>query len=82
MSTPVTVQPFSQQQLDAIVHQALASSLPDGHTNAIVGMVDEHGAQVVAGFHFGESDRWEFQGAFRHDWSGANEAGAKLICSW
>ena len=74
---------FSPGQLRNIVDETLKQAdIPQGHKNAIVGTVDVDGAQVVAGFKLGANDRWQFQGAFRHDWSGANTAAASVVASW
>jgi hypothetical protein len=68
---------FSQEQLTKLV----ADTLPPpsaGHTIAVVGTVDQHGAQVVAGF-TSDNQRWRFNGAFRHDWNGDNTVGAQVM---
>lgn len=82
MATTPAVTIFSPQQLQQIVSQTIPQNLPDGHKNAIVGTVDQDGAQVVAGFKLGQNDHWEVTGAFRHQWSGENEVGASIIASW
>jgi hypothetical protein len=78
MSTTV----FSQDQLNAIVKETIPSNLPDGHAHAIVGTVDQDGAQVVAGFTLGANQEWQVDGVFRHTWSGDNAVGAQVIYSW
>lgn len=72
---------FSPAQLKSIVETTLAV-VPDGHTNAIVGGLDQHGAQVVASFKLGADDRWVASGVARHDWTGNNTVGASLVYSW
>jgi len=73
---------FGPDQLDAMV-KTIPSDLPDGHTNAIVGGVDQNGVQVVAGFKKDVgSSTWQAQGAFEHTWAGDNQVGARLIVSW
>lgn len=71
---------FSPTQLNAIVAKALPE-VPDGHTNAIVGTVDNTGAQVLVSFKSQDS-RWKATGVARHDWTGENEVGASLVYSW
>lgn len=65
---------------------SLLSAMPDvpaGHTNAIVGGVDEHGAQVLAAMKLGEDDRWIINAAARYDWSTQTTAvGGSVIYSW
>lgn len=72
---------FSKEQLAAIVKTA-ALDVPDGHKNAIVGGVDESGAQVIVSVKLDTQNRWTAQGAIRHDWTGKNFAGGELIYSW
>lgn len=72
---------FSPEQLNAIVKQTLPQ-VPDNHTNAIVGTVDQHGVQAVAVFKLGAYDRWMATGAIRHNWDGENDIGGSLIYSW
>lgn len=74
---------FTQQQLDQIVSETIPAATDATHHNAIVGTVDATGAQVVASFTRDEgSAEWEIQAVARHDWSGDNEAGAKVILKW
>lgn len=75
---PLTI--FSPDQLNALV--AALPQLPDGHKNAIVGTVDLTGAKVVAGFSLGPDNKLKFSGAFEHDWTGDNKAGAQVLYSW
>lgn len=77
MSTTI----ISSDQLNAIAAQTLPT-VPDGHSNAIVGTVDQNGAQVVAVFKLGASKNWDVTAVGRHDWSGDNEVGASVIYSW
>lgn len=71
---------FSPEALTKVVTETLPN---DGKPNekAVVGTVDQHGAQVVASFKFKE-DRWELQAAARHDWNGDNSVGAKVLLRW
>lgn len=71
---------FSPAALDKIVADTLPT-LPEGHTRAIVGGVDQSGAQVVAKFAF-RDNKWQVEAAAKHDWSGDNEVGARVILSW
>jgi hypothetical protein len=80
VTPPVSI--FSPDQLQQIVNETIPTELPAGHRNAIVAGVDQTGASVVAGFTLGAGDVWAFQGAFRHEWTGENEVGARLIASW
>ncbi len=72
---------FSKSQIDSIVTNTLPT-VPDGHTNAVVGTVDQNGAQVVAVFKLGTDDRWTASAVARHEWSGENAVGGSLIYSW
>ena len=78
----MTVNPFSDAQLQSIITETIPSTLPAGHTSAIVGSVDQNGAQVVASFELGDKDEWQFQAAAQHTWTGDNEVGARVILSW
>jgi hypothetical protein len=75
---------FSDSQLAKLVSDTIPmSSLPAGHTNAIVGTVDATGAQVVVGVTKDlASATWQVQGAYRQEWSGNKSAAAKVIVSW
>lgn len=73
--TAVTI--FSQEQLRKLVADTLPPAT-DGHSVAVVGTVDQHGAQVVAGF-TSKNQQWRFNGAFRHDWNGDNTVGAQVM---
>jgi hypothetical protein len=73
---------FSQTQLQQAV-AAIPPDLPEGHSSAIVGTVDQTGAQVIVGFKKDAlGGTWQAQGAFRHDWSGDNSVGARFIYSF
>jgi hypothetical protein len=73
---------FSPDQLSRIVNDTLVD-LPSDHKNAIVGSVDTHGAQVVAGFTLGQDNTWKLEGAYRHSWdTGEDTVGGKVIVSW
>lgn len=70
---------LSPEALQRVIVETLP---PDGRPNekVVVGTVDQHGAQVVASFKMKE--RWELQAAARHDWSGENTLGAKVLLRW
>jgi hypothetical protein len=72
---PLTI--FSKEQLDKLVSETLPPASA-GHKVAVVGTVDQHGAQIVAGF-TSDNNRWRFNGAFRHDWTGDNTVGAQVM---
>lgn len=71
---------FSQDQLKKSVEKILPAD-PGVGEKVIVGTVDSTGVQVVAAFKF-KDGKWELQGAARHDWSGDNTLGAKVILRW
>lgn len=71
---------FSPSQLTALVTSILPE-LPAGHTNAVVATVDTSGVKLIAGFSK-DNNRWQFNGAFEHDWTGENKLGANLIYSF
>ena len=74
---------FSQSALHKIVTDTMAETpIPDGHTNAVIGTVDESGAQVVVTVKLGKNDLWQVTGAVRHEWSGDNSVGASVVASW
>ena len=72
---------FSQAQLARIVQETLPP-VSDDHTIAVVGTVDNDGAQVVANFtrRTGTGD-WTLQAAYRHDWAGDVRIGAHVMWS-
>ena len=76
---PVTL--FSQDQLATAVAAALPL-VPDGHTNAVIGIVDAKGVQVIVTMKLGDHDRWQATGYGRHEWTGDNQVGASLVYSW
>ncbi len=71
---------FSHNQLAQAVKDALVTEVPAGHTNALIGIIDQTGAQVLVSFKL--KDRWTATGVARHDWGGDNTAGASLVYSW
>ncbi len=78
MSTTTILTPEQLKTLS----DAAVKTVPDGHSNAIIGTVDQDGAQIVAVAKLGPSNNWDVTAAARHDWSGDNEVGASVIYSW
>lgn len=74
---------FSQEQLRKIVDDQLkASDLPKDHKVAVVGTVDRDGAQAIAVFTKSTVDGdWQFSAGARHEWTGDNSVGAKVVFS-
>jgi len=79
----VTLSVFAPEALTKAVHDALAT-VPDGHTNAVVGTVDQFGVHVAVGFSRPGpgSSEWNIQAAATHQWSGDTQIGGKVILSW
>jgi hypothetical protein len=74
---------FSPDQLQHLIDMTIPPVLPEGHTNALVGTVDATGAQIILGFKKdAHGATWEFQGGYRHEWSGDDIGSGKLIVSW
>jgi hypothetical protein len=60
-----------------------SGDLPVGHTNALVATVDATGAQFIVGVQRQQgAATWQIQGLYRHDWSGNDSAGARVLVSW
>lgn len=75
---------FSQQQLARIVEETIPAAA-SGFTHVVVGTVDQNGAQVVVGFKKKETSagiKWELQAAARHDWTGENTIGGRVLLKW
>lgn len=71
---------FSPEQLAKIVKETLPADAAPGES-AVVGSVDQHGAQVVASFTF--KKKWELQAAARHDWdTGQDSVGGRVAVKW
>ncbi len=74
---------FSQDALAKIVADTLPPSTDQTHTNAVIGIIDQRGVQVVASFSRPKGSAvWTLQAAAKHDWTGDNEVGAKVILKW
>ena len=73
---------FSAEQLAKAV-ASVEPLIPKEHTRgALVGTVDDSGAQVVVMLRPGENGHWSANLVGRHEWSGDNQAGASLVYSW
>ena len=78
MSTSI----FSPEQLDKLVNETLSETGVTS-TNAVVGTVDKDGMQLTAAFSWEQSRAtWKLEGVVRHNWTGDNEVGAKLLLEW
>lgn len=76
-----TITYFQPDQLKQIAADAL-STIPPGRKYAVVGTVDSEGAKIVAGFKLDADSKWQFAGAFEHEWeTGDNKIGATIIWS-
>lgn len=65
----------------AALSRAVQAIVPEGHTSAIMGTVDNNGAQVIVGMNLGKNDEWEIQGQFQHTWTGDNNGQVKVLWS-
>lgn len=74
---------FSPEALAKIINETIPLNTDKTHTNAIVAGIDQHGAQVVARFEK-QGSAWVLDGdaVVRHDWSGDNSVGARVILKW
>ena len=78
---------FTPAQLRRLVTQTLPLDAP-AHAHAVVGTVDQHGAQVMASFKHEPQGTdygcvWEVQGTAHYDWtSGAASAEARVLLQW
>ena len=81
MSTSI----FGPEELKKIVTETLPQDDPqDQHNFALVGGIDQTGAQVVARFKRNHKDKWELEAdaAWHHDWSGDDKVGAQVLLKW
>jgi hypothetical protein len=67
---------FSREELARVV----ADTVPADRQHAVVLSLDEDGTAVAVKMTLRE--RWEVEGAFRRDWSGDLNVGARVIYSW
>lgn len=60
---------FNPDELAVIVKHII----PTGATKAVLGTVDNTGAQIIVGLGFeNKTGKWEIQGSFEHKWSNDN----------
>lgn len=77
---------FTQEQITKIIGESIPLDAPETHI--IVGTVDLEGAQIVASFKrqmnptISHGIGWELQAVARHDWTGDNQVGGKVILRW
>lgn len=79
-------QVFSPETLDRLTRETLPADAKPGE-KVVVGTVDDKGVQVVAAFKFkpwleGTELRWELQAAYRHEWTGDDAVGGKVLLRW
>lgn len=76
---------FSSEQLDKIVADTMPADAKPGE-KVVIGTLDQHGAQVMASFKLQKNEfggpSWELQAAARHEWTGENSVGAKVLLRW
>lgn len=70
---------FSDAALKKVVQESL--TIPEGRTNAVVGLVDVNGVRIVAGVKL-KDGHVEVTGAYEHEWDGDDSVGAKVLLSW
>lgn len=68
---------FEPEELAKLVQYVV----PVGHKDAVVGIVDKTGLQVVVGLKLNDSGSWELQGSYEHTWSGDNNGKIKILWS-
>lgn len=75
---------FSPAALTKVIAESLPADAKPGE-KVVVGTIDQNGVQVVASFKNnvqGQGLNWELQAAARHDWTGDNTVGAKVLLRW
>lgn len=73
---------FSAAQLTKLVNDTMPKDAqPGDHITVLT--VDQAGAQIAASFKL-KADKvtWDLQAAARHDWTGENSVGAKILLRW
>lgn len=70
---------FSHDQLQRIVDETLPADAKLGE-KVVVGTIDQNGVQVMASFKL--KQHWELQAVARHEWSGNDVVGAKVLLRW
>lgn len=76
---------FSPEATSRLVQELIIPAAEATTTRVVVGTVDEDGAQVVASFKKRPAPggfSWELQAAARHEWTGDNGIGGKVILQW
>lgn len=67
---------FSAAELAKVV----AETVPPDRTHAVVGSIDADGVAVVVKMQLKE--QWEVQAAYRREWGGDAQLGARVVWSW
>lgn len=75
---------FSSQSLQKVWNETVAPELDDTHTIVGVGTVTTDGLKAAIIFRkpisfMNSKGEWIVEGAFLHDWSGANDVEAKVL---
>jgi len=79
---PPPVLRLTADHLQQLIAETLTPVVPPGHTNAVVGTLDQTGVQLLVSFKQGPDRRWSVTGAIRHDWSGDTSGAASVVYSW
>ena len=72
---------FSPERLQQVVTETLPQD-DDPRMHLVVGTVDQHGVQILASFKRRPDTIWELQAVARHDWTGENSVGGRVILRW
>jgi hypothetical protein len=72
---------FSPERLQQVI-ETLPQDDDAARHHVVVGTVDQHGAQVIASFKRTDRAVWELQVAARHDWTGENSVGGRVLLRW
>jgi hypothetical protein len=76
---------FSPDQLKDIVEKTIPKDTADEqHNFAVVGGIDQDGAQVVARFERDHKGKWKLDAdaVWRHEWTGEDKVGAQVLLKW
>lgn len=75
---------FDQASLAKVVKETLAPEVDAQHTGAIVGTVDQTGAQVVLLMKRGPDTgfQWQASVAVRHEWAGGTDVTGQVLLKW
>lgn len=73
---------FSPAQLAKLVNDTMPKDAQPGEHITVL-TVDQTGAQIAASFKL-KADKvtWDLQAAARHDWTGDNAIGARILLRW